>query len=73
MNDEWPNESSVALPGGWELRCPAYPEECSYVRILNRDGREVGYWNEDEWRLDPAEVMGAIVGAMKGGEDRGTT
>lgn len=54
---------------GREIRCPAYPEECSYVRVCERDGTEVAYWNVDEWAegaTQGAEVMGAILGAALG-------
>jgi hypothetical protein len=50
---------------GRELRCPAFPLECSYVRVVI-DGLELAYWVEDEWRDDPAVVMGAIFGAARG-------
>jgi hypothetical protein len=59
------DESSVELANGRELRCPAFPKECDYVRVV-QDGCELAYWDIDEWAESPAEVMGAIIGAMKG-------
>lgn len=50
-----------------EIRCPAHPAECDYVRITV-DGMEIAYWSSDEWGEAPAEVMGAILGAARGGQ-----
>lgn len=49
-----------------QIRCPAYPSECDYVRVTV-DGMEVAYWSVDEWSEAPADVMGAILGAARGG------
>lgn len=64
--DEHAPECVVKTEGGRELRCPAFPEECSYVRVTEDDGTEVAYWTYTEWEEDPQEVMGAIIGALKG-------
>ena len=50
---------------GRQIRTPAYPAECDYVRIV-RDGLELAYWTSDEWRDAPMDVMGAIMGAASG-------
>jgi len=54
---------------GHEVRVPAFPEACDYVRVVRHlpDGSviECAYWNEDEWADDPADVVGAIMGATK--------
>lgn len=34
-----------------------------YVRIVDPKGDEVLYWDQEEWRIDPALVMGAIINA----------
>lgn len=66
IDNQYGEECVLAGVGsGRELRCPAYPEECTYVRIVV-DGLEIAYWIEDEWRDAPAEVMGAIIGAAIG-------
>ena len=65
LDVEYGEECVVKLPSGRELRTPAYPEECSYVRIVQQ-GYELAYWVSDEWADDPECVMGAIVGCMKG-------
>lgn len=57
-------ECVVKLPNGHELRTPAYPEPCVYVRITDSVGNERVYWDSLEWQEDPEGVMGAIVGAM---------
>jgi hypothetical protein len=57
-------EYVVDLGNGRQLRCPAYPEPCSYVRIT-QDGEEDCYWDWQEWSLDPQVVMGAILVSMR--------
>lgn len=32
-----------------------------YVRLCDPTGEEVLYWDQEEWRSDPALVMGAII------------
>lgn len=60
-------ECSIPIFGSArEIRCPAYPEACHYVRIVV-DGLEICYWNHDEWQSDPEDVIGAVIGAAKGG------
>lgn len=54
---------TVIPMGKREMRVPAFPDECSYVRFC-ADGVELTYWAEDEWASAPAEVMGAIVGGI---------
>ena len=46
------------------LCCPAYPENCFYVRLTDSDGNELVYWHYNEWQEDPKLVMGAIMGAL---------
>lgn len=62
---QWPDEVIIPLEHGGAIRCPAYPEDCSYVRITDAEGVEVGYWTYDEWVEEPQLVMGAILGAAK--------
>lgn len=47
-----------------EIRCPAYPEECDYVRITDLEGNEVVYWHFNEWQEEPQLVMGAILAVI---------
>lgn len=47
-----------------QIRCPAYPNDCEYVRITDLEGEEVVYWHFNEWQEKPQEVMGAILGAI---------
>lgn len=58
-------ETIVCLVNGRELRAPAYPEVCDYVRIV-QGGHELAYWDADELGDDPADVLGAIIGAAHG-------
>lgn len=59
-------ESVITTPDGRQIRCPAYPEECSYVRVVDF-GFELAYWVCDEWSQTPEDVMGAIMGVAQGG------
>jgi hypothetical protein len=36
----------------------------SYVRVLDPNGGELGYWTSTEWEEEPESVMGAFCGAM---------
>lgn len=46
-----------------DVRCPAFPAECDYVRVTVC-GIEIAYWTSDEWASSPTEVMGALLGAL---------
>jgi len=48
---------------GVEVRCPAWPKPCTYVRMC-QGGFEIGYWRSQEWRDRPEDVAGAIFGAL---------
>ena len=58
-------ECVVQLANGRQLRTPAFPAVCSYVRVLDA-GYELAYWTHDELGEDPAVVLGALIGAAKG-------
>lgn len=59
-------ECVIDIAGGpRQLRSPSYPANCHYVRITV-DGFEIAYWNEDEFKEDPSQVVGALMGAAKG-------
>jgi hypothetical protein len=68
MNDE----IVVELANGWTLRSGVYdpatsPFTCGeYVRLVRPDGIEHLYWDQEEWRTDPALVMGAIINSAAG-------
>ena len=67
MNDYGP-ECFIHLASGGAIVCPAHPDECDYVRIVDDLGNEIAYWCVDEWVESPEqgmEVMGAILGAAK--------
>lgn len=57
-------EAVARVHNGFQLRSPAYPEECTYVRVCDPLGREISYWSADEWKDAPEEVMGAVMGAL---------
>lgn len=67
---DYGDECVIELASGRTIRTDSYadsPEGSTYVRVCDLDGAEVGYWSSDEWREAPEEVMGAILGAAKGG------
>lgn len=60
-------EGEVSLLfGHCYLVCAEAPAPCDYVRLVTRTPPyvEIGYWVSDEWRDEPEEVMGAIIGAL---------
>lgn len=58
------DEGSIAI-GSVFLVFPKSPTECEYVRIVDRHSlAEIAYWDQQEWAEAPAEVMGAVIGAM---------
>lgn len=59
------NEAVISLANGRELRCPSFPEPCSYVRVVHC-GHELMCWHVNEWQADPADTMGAILGCTNG-------
>ena len=64
-------ECVIRLEGGGEIRCESFeanPGGTSYVRVMDPAGREIAYWNSDEWQEQgqAEEVMGAILGAARG-------
>lgn len=70
LDTEYENECTIVATHGRKICMPAYPEECSYIRIVDRANHEIMYWNYEEWQEDPQDVMGAIMGALNGGVPR---
>lgn len=60
------DEAAIEFKSGHQIRVPAYPNPCSYIRIVKPNGEELVYWDSNEWRDEPEEVMGAIMGAVMG-------
>lgn len=61
-------ECILKVHTGFELRIAAYPLEVDYVRVCDPLGREIAYWSIDEVKEDPADVLGALVGALARGQ-----
>ena len=62
-------ETRIPLSKGRTLCCESTEQNeggTSYVRILDKDEIEIAYWNSEEWTEEPQEVMGALMGAIKG-------
>ena len=60
------NEIVLKLRNGGTLRCGPSTDELmygGYVRICDKEGNEILYWDQQEWADDPELVMGAIFGA----------
>ena len=62
-------ECVVRITKRLSLVTPAYPEPCSYVRLVMDGEVEVGIWAYEEWRDDPQVVMGAIIGTMNNAQE----
>ena len=63
------NETQIPLSGGFMLCCESADQNemgTSYIRGIDRHGKEIVYWNSDEWKESPEFVMGAIMGFIKG-------
>jgi len=68
METAYLNECSVPIAGSARaIHFPAAPDECSYVRVVLDGKLEIAYWADDEWKDAPAEVMGALLGALRSG------
>lgn len=68
IETEYLHEFSVPIAGSARaIHCPAAPGECDYVRVVLDGKLEIAYWNQDEWKAAPAEVMGALLGAVRSG------
>lgn len=63
-DDDFGPEAMLVAHTGFQLRYSAETEMCEYVRVCDPLGRELMYWNSDEWAEDPQLVMGAILGAL---------
>ena len=76
MSNKYENECVIMNPsGGTSIHCPAFPEDCSYVRVCDALGNEIAYWVVDEWAESTEqamEVMGAILGAFNGSQQNQT-
>ena len=66
-------EVVVKLADGWTLRTSVYDKDTvgaltsgEYVRLCRPNGDEYAYWDQEEWRADPALVMGAIMNSAAG-------
>jgi len=61
---EYGQEAELRAHTGFALRYDATTSTCDYVRTVDPLGREIAYWVADEWKEDPALVMGAILGSL---------
>ena len=61
-------ECIIRHTNGVELRTDVYPNPVDYIRVVGTDGEEIAYWHIDEISEDPSEVIGAIFGAVLGGQ-----
>lgn len=61
---DYGEESARSILGSVrDVRCPAFPAQCDYVRVTVC-GIEIAYWTSVEWASSPTEVMGALLGAL---------
>lgn len=56
----------IALPNGYTVVFPHYPNPVDFVAVAESRPPfgEVFRWISDEWRDEPEEVMGAILGVL---------
>ena len=60
-------EVIIELDDGCTLRSDSTTMEAGdYVRLCDNDGKEVEYWDHQEWVEEPIAVMGAIINIMAG-------
>lgn len=67
-NAQYEGEAALVAHTGFELRYDTDAELLSYVRVCDPLGRELAYWNHEEWQEAPQLVMGAILGALVRGQ-----
>ena len=65
-------EIIVKLENGNTIRSASSTHAAGdYVRVCNKLGEELVYWDHAEWAESPVEVMGAIlISANLGGDGR---
>ena len=61
-------ECVVTTHSGREIRSPAFPDPCDYIRITQH-GFELAFWTSSEWKESPEEVIGVIMGALHHNRD----
>lgn len=62
--NEYGDETRMTNVGnGFTMTVPA-GSRVDYVRICDPDGNETAYWTVDEFAEDPADVIGAMFGAL---------
>lgn len=62
-------EVVVKLADGCSLRSGSASSAFTsgeYVRLCDKRGREILYWDHEEWQNDPVLVMGAIINSAAG-------
>lgn len=64
------DERVVQLANGRTLRSGSKTHEAGdYVRLCDKTGKELAYWDHKEWQEDPIVVMGAILNSTDLAED----
>lgn len=67
--DSYENETVIWLPGDVALHMRAHPAACDYLRVVDRSvgrGVELMHCSSEEWQQAPQEVIGAVMGLLKG-------
>ena len=67
LHDQDPEHECVIPTDAGYIATDAYPHKVSYIRVLDTDGKEIGYWTIDEIKEDPEDVIGAFFGCAKAG------
>lgn len=69
---EMKNESKVSIANGQSLIFPSYDKNkngVDYVRFEDANGKEVLYYDKQEWIDEPELVMGCIMAAIQNGAE----
>lgn len=66
--DQYGPEVELQATTGFALRYDGRAPTCEYVRTVDPIGREIAYWDSEEWKEDPQRVMGAILGSLSRGK-----
>lgn len=61
----WPREVVIELKDGRTVRSSSAEYIAGdYVRICDKFGKELSYWDNKEWEEEPIVVMGAIINCI---------
>ena len=57
------DECAISFENGGAIVFPAYPQDADCVRVVDDEGRELGYWVRDEFEQDFPSTMNGFLGS----------